>query len=214
MKNYINFWIAAFVFLLFSFEGKTQCPPGNLNFTHQQDVDNFAIQYPDCTQIAGTLTIEGSNITNLNELSNKTTIDGDHRIWHTTQLPDMEGLNELTLIEGDLNFFNNSGIQRMDGLESLARIGANFDFYINPALQDLSALRSLVQIGGFLQLAQSPQLADISALQHIDPASIGGSGLHITDNANLAVCNLPNFCTYLSGPGPRNIYGNKTTCLD
>ena len=39
----------------------------------------------------------------------------------------------------------------------------------------------------------------------------------ISQDAVLAVCNLPNFCTYLSNPVntyPRNISGNLTNCLN
>src|SRR5690606_34932971 len=36
---------------------------------------------------------------------------------------------------------------------------------------------------------------------------------YITFNTSLSVCNLPNFCTYLAGSGPRSIWGNAGDCV-
>src|SRR5690606_24765943 len=48
------------------------------------------------------------------------------------------------------------------------------------------------------------------------PSSISGAqGLYILGNPNLSVCNLSNFCTYLSFPAgthPRTISGNGANC--
>lgn len=82
-------------------------------------------------------------------------------------------------------------------------------------MENLDGLSSLTQIDGYLYIRNNSLLTDISGLQNIDPATISGSiGLYIRYNANLSVCNLPNFCTYLAGSGARTISGNKTTCLD
>lgn len=43
-------------------------------------------------------------------------------------------------------------------------------------------------------------LTDISVLQNTSFNAYDGYGLTITGNAVLAVCNLPNFCTYLANP--------------
>src|SRR5690606_1571454 len=84
----------------------------------------------------------------------------------------------------------------------------------NPSLKEVNALSNLLQIGGFLQLSESPQITDISGLRNVNPSTILGSGLHLVNNSSLSVCNLPNFCTYLQGPGPRTINGNAGNCIN
>src|SRR5690606_15070813 len=80
---------------------------------------------------------------------------------------------------------------------------------------------------------QNAQLTDISGLQNIDPSGIlpisdysysmlkytdaYKGGLIIVHNPDLMVCNLPNFCTYLSNPEnthPRSIWGNAGSCIN
>jgi hypothetical protein len=54
-------------------------------------------------------------------------------------------------------------------------------------------------------------------LQNTTFKAYDGYGLTIIKNPALAVCNLPNFCTYLTNPAnthPRSISGNLTTCLN
>src|SRR5690606_10167066 len=59
-------------------------------------------------------------------------------------------------------------------------------------------------------------LTDISGLENIDPSTISGSqGLYILGNPSLSICNLDNFCTYLSFPAvthPRTISTNGANC--
>ena len=44
--------------ILFYFNGHSQsCFPGGITFTSQAEVDNFIIDYPDCTTIEGDITI-------------------------------------------------------------------------------------------------------------------------------------------------------------
>src|SRR5690606_27561829 len=64
-----------------------------------------------------------------------------------------------------------------------------------------------------VSVSQNALLTDISGLENIAAESI--EDLHIVDNPLLSVCDLPNFCTYLSNPvNPRTISGNLANCLD
>src|SRR5690606_29961080 len=67
-----------------------------------------------------------------------------------------------------------------------------------------------------LQIYNNNALTDISGLQNLDSNVLGGDyGLYIINNINLSVCNLPNFCAYLSNPNkPRTISGNAGECLN
>ncbi|MCK4678758.1 MAG: hypothetical protein KAT48_11550, partial [Bacteroidales bacterium] len=55
------------------------CPPGDVTFNTQEEIDNFHMYYPSCTEINGNVHISGIFITNLGGLSVLTSIVGD--IW-------------------------------------------------------------------------------------------------------------------------------------
>src|SRR5690606_14947012 len=52
------------------------CPVGDVTLASQTQVNNFLINYPNCTEIQGNLHIQGNNITNLSALGNITGITG------------------------------------------------------------------------------------------------------------------------------------------
>jgi len=75
-----------------------QCPPGSLNITSQAQIDNFAINYPNCTQIFGGITIDDNSATpiyNLNGLSQITSIGGDIRVFFNNYLTSLKGLDNI-----------------------------------------------------------------------------------------------------------------------
>ena len=51
------------------------CLPGTTYFSSQAEVDAFQTNYPNCTQIEGSIVFNGSDITHLNGFSN------DHFHW-------------------------------------------------------------------------------------------------------------------------------------
>jgi len=73
----------------------------------QQDVDNFPVNYPGCTEIEGVLFIHGTstscsnNITNLNGLS-QIVSRGGLNIDYTRHITDLSGLNNLTPVRQDV----------------------------------------------------------------------------------------------------------------
>lgn len=170
-----------------------RCPEGSIELITQADVDQFVIDYPNCTKISKDLYIGSGDITNLS------------------------GLSSLKTVEGDLEIFENSVLTNLKGLNNLTSIGGFLVIYQNTALTNLDELSSLKSIGDYLMIDRNPQLEDISGLQNLDPSTIKGTsnGMMILSNHKLAVCNLPNFCTYLSNPKethPRNIRGNLANC--
>ncbi|RZK04337.1 MAG: hypothetical protein EOO46_16805, partial [Flavobacterium sp.] len=96
-----------------------QCPV-NLYINSQADIDNFATNYPGCTQITGGLHISGADITSL------------------------DGLNGLTHIGERLQIIGADNLTNVDGLSSLVSIGAFIDIYLNDSLTDLSGLENVV----------------------------------------------------------------------
>ena len=73
-----KFALLIFVLLLTNIAANSQSPclPEGITFTTQEQIDNFQANYPGCTEIMGTVLIEGNNITNLDGLEVITTIAG------------------------------------------------------------------------------------------------------------------------------------------
>jgi len=251
-----------------------QCPTGDVNLTSQAEINQFAIDYPFCTEIAGNLQIgppngSVSDITSLSPLQNITSVQGnlfiqcngvlqnvnglniqsvggrvyiggDNSTYTNLLLQNLDGLSSLTSIGGDLAIknntvlssiglgslssvggglyvANNNALTNVNGLSSLTNVGGYLNFIHNAALTNLNGLNSLTSVGEDIWISDNTILSDISALQNTTFNPNGSYGLTITDNPALAVCNLPNFCTYLANDPsthPRNISGNLAECVN
>src|SRR5690606_16612386 len=106
----------------FSFTTLPQCPPGDVSLTSQTEVDAFATNYPNCTEVSGNLTIQGANITDLTPLSNLTSVGGFLRIYSNSNLTNLDGLSNLTSVEGFLQILYNSSLTNLDGLSNLTSV--------------------------------------------------------------------------------------------
>lgn len=128
--------LTLWVLLLINSLVTAQCPI-DLNLLTQSAVDNFATDYPGCTQITGDLIVQGNNITSL------------------------DGLNGLTHIGGRLQIIGADNLTNLDGLSSLVSIGDFIDVYLNNALTDLSGLEHVVFGPGFgsIVLEANPNLS-------------------------------------------------------
>ncbi len=150
------------------------CSDTTLLFTTQIQIDDFAENNPDCTEILGNVIINSSTnfpINNLNGLNQITSIGGDLVIEENPMLPNLEGLNQLASIGGKMNIEHNSALLSLNGLDNLAIIGDSLNLYYNVFLNDISAIGN----------------ADLSGISY----------LRIRYNSNLAVCNIPSICGYL-----------------
>jgi hypothetical protein len=67
----------------------------------QAEIDAF-----NCTEVTGRLTISGGDITNLDGLSELTSVRSTLRIAHNPQLQDISGLQQLTNIGRSLKIAN------------------------------------------------------------------------------------------------------------
>lgn len=303
-----NAIIAIFIILLAFFNANAQCPPGDVVLKSQAQVDQFLIDWPNCSQISGYLTIEGPDINNLTPLSNLTTVENYLRIYTNHSLSSLNGLNGITNINGSLDIGNNPLLTDLNGLNNLKRIGqdiqirnsiftnldglssltsvvgfirindnneltninglsklTNIGGYLNlsnnsvltninglsnvtniggnliinnntqlknlsftrlssisksliieanPLVSDLNNFSNLTYVGDAVAILKNQILSDISGLSHINPWTMLGLGLFIENNPALAVCHLPNFCTYLASSRPRNITGNLANCIN
>jgi hypothetical protein len=174
------------------------CPlPGDLTFTSQQQLNDFILNYPSCTEINGNLTIGSldgnTDITSLTALQNITSVNGNLLIINNPLLENLNGLNALETVVGDVTLGTGNAI-----------------------LNSITSLANLESINGSLQILYNPELTSLEGLQNLNPLTISGLGLNIIGNENLTFCNLPNICEYIAFVDavtfPRNISGNAAGC--
>lgn len=176
----------------------SNCPQGSISLTSQAEIDAFISQYPNCTEIDGSLTITGfnGNTTDLSGLSSITSITGDLTISGTQlttlngALPNLtnvgnsiyitanpllttvDGLNQITSsLVGLLQIHNNNNLVNIGGLNGLTGV---FNLYItnNPALQMIDGLSAL---SGFIQVVYidtNEFLTSINTLNQITTACV------------------------------------------
>jgi hypothetical protein len=174
-----------------------QCPPGDMiMFSSQAQIDEFAINYPNCTDLPGGITITGGGIVNLYGLSNLESIGGDLNFLYTVNLSNftgldnletvggsilinenytltsMSGLNSLTGVQGDFIIFNNVNLLNLGGLTSLISIDGDLNVAANAKVKGIPGMTSLNTIGGSFEISSCPDLAHISGLANL--GSIGG----------------------------------------
>lgn len=179
--------------LLLSYSLAAQpCLPDGIAFTNQQQIDDFPLNYPGCTEIGGTVEISGADIADLSGLSAVTHIGGALLIYSNYILPNLEGLNSLAKIDGNLLLWSNDLLGDMSGLNSLARvvgdvgIGVNLNTCFcpigNASLTSFNGLENLQTIEGGLYIYKNPLLATFEGLNNLD--SIGGT-VSFADNTIL-----------------------------
>ena len=160
------------------------CLPDGIHFKTQEEIDNFSINYPNCTEIEGMViiddTIEG-DITDLLGLSSLTKTGGN-TFWITnnSMLKNLNGLENLDSIEYSLNISNNSSLTSLSALESLVSV-VNIFITGNPSLLNLYGLNQLDTISriSIIENDSLQNLSDIINLKKIKTL------LHIESNQSL-----------------------------
>ncbi len=191
--------------------------PEGITFTTQTQIDSFHVNYPECSEIEGDVTIDGDDITNLYGLNVFTTIYGDLVIgypsWGGTGNPlltNLEGLDNLNYIGGNLFIdnqwiSNNSNLISLSGLESLISVGANVEISYNDQLTSLSGLESLVSIGGGFEIRANESLTNLSG-----PESLSSIGENLSVYQNESLVNLIGLEELTSIGGGLYLYTNDS----
>src|SRR5690606_38552068 len=193
------------LFLFFTLGLKAQCPPGNVSLSSQAGVNNFATNYPNCTEVSGNLTIQGANITDLTPLSNLTSVGGFLRIYDNLSLTNLDGLSNLTSVGRFLDIFNNSNLTNLDGLSNLTSVGEYLHIFNNSNLTNLDGLSNLTSVGGYLRISSNSNLTNLDGLSNL--TSVGGY-LRISSNSNLT--NLDGLSNLTSVGEYLYIYNNSS----
>lgn len=158
MKNLLPFLILFFSYCY----GFSQCPSGYLRLVTQEDIDNFKVNYPNCTAINDALSIEGPDISNL------------------------QGLNEIVSIQKQLHISQTS-LNNLSGLDNLISVGTNVDIISNDWLSSLNGLSALTSIGEHLYISRNNVLPSLRGLPNIMTI---GKNLSIVNNSALSSLEL------------------------
>ena len=90
--------------LVFQSEIKPQsCLPDGITFSTQAEIDNFQVNYPNCSCIEGNTTISGPDITNLDGLNVINSFLGNLLIWDNDILSSISGLINVISVEGTIH---------------------------------------------------------------------------------------------------------------
>jgi hypothetical protein len=162
-----------------------------------------------CTSILGSLKVEGDVITDLNGLSNLTSVSSNIFIFNAPLLTHVDGLSSLTSAGGIsiINAFllthvdglsnltsaarvtiGTTGITNVDGLSSLEKMvkgrpyGDGLFLSGNSALTNIDGLINLTTIDGNLSISSNSALTSIDGLKNLTSVS---SALRINDNSAL-----------------------------
>ena len=221
---------------LFIFNTNAQsCLPDGIAFEDQESVNNFQINYPNCTKIDGRVIISGDNVQNLDGLSalnsiggyltigftrsltnieglgNITSLGGSLKIENTYALQNLTGFNNLTSIGGSLTIQYNDVLTSLTGIEGLTSVGGNLTIGYNKVLTNLTAMKELKTIDGNLSISNNVKLTSITGIANIDNTTI--STLYIIYNSILSTCEVQSICNYIAGEVvAANIFHNAEGC--
>ena len=154
---------------------RQSCLPNGLPIRSQQDVVNFANNYPNCKEVGGNhpyaLTISG-NVTDLTPLQNLKALRGRLQITGTNQLQSLYGLHNIEYMDGYTPPFIPSPFPEGDGEILIAG---------NTALVSIDAFGKLRGINTHVEMFNNPQLSSLDGMQGLDSLRF----LNLRNNANL-----------------------------
>ncbi|MEL6810013.1 MAG: T9SS type A sorting domain-containing protein [Bacteroidota bacterium] len=223
------------LFSILPYLGLAQCPTTDIVMNTQEDVDNFVLDYPGCTELLEALIIDGNTIENLKGLGSIERIGGSLRILETG-LTHLMGLDQLQSVGGEfqlqgndmlidleglfsldsvlrLFIISNESLLSLDGLDALTTIEVPESIVIadNNSLVSINALSTVVNCPScWIIISLNSNLTNLGGLENIPASDIAFLGL--TDNPMLVTCNLPNICEYLVDGGTHEIENNAPGC--
>ena len=126
-----------------------------------------------------------TNMTQLQQLSGVTQINGLLLINSSDDITTLTSLSCLNNITGDFIINSNSELINLDGLSNLTNIGGNLLISTNDKLTNLNGLSNLTNIGGYINIISNDGLTDVTGLRNIKTI-----GTNITLGNNEALNNV------------------------
>jgi len=186
---------------------------GNLTIREVPILSDFS-GLDQLTSITGTLSIEGVTQSTISAFPNLTNIGGDFYVsgGGTPVITTLSGFGSLSTIAGSFNIGGTTLLEQLPTFSSLTTIGGDLIVNNNTSLTNLDGFSALTSVEGYLNIAYNSVLNSISGLSSINPTDL--NYLYINSNNQLAVCNVPSICSYLSTGGDAAIAGNASGCED
>ena len=171
------------------------CLSNGITFTSQQQIDDFSSNFSWCSVIDGDVIIGSdwpgnSSITNLDSLTNITSIGGSLFIGYNTVLSNIDGLTNLNSIGKSLSIISNPTLPNIDGLDHLNSIGEGLSLEFNGALSNIDGLTNLTTVGDSLAIFWNASLNNIDGLINLN--SVGGFLDIVADDALTNIDGLAN----------------------
>lgn len=160
-----------------------ECPDTSITLSSQAEVDAFTTNYPNCTELNGSLTISGDDITDLTPLSGITSIVG--LSVSNTSLETLSGLENIVQ-STDIAFFtisNNSQLTNISALSNLNSFAAldTLEISNNPLLLNLEGLEGVTELLDIFVFNNS-SLQDFAGLSSLESIL---NGMIINNNSSL-----------------------------
>ncbi len=159
-----------------------QCPTAEVSFTSQAQINAFPTNYSGCTNMPFTIDISGADITNLNGLSQLTSLTGNLRIHGNPILTNLNGLGNIHSAIVGLDIYDNPLLASISALGGITSTGGSLRLENNTSLTSLTGLGSITSIGGGLNISLNPLLTNLAGLESV--TSVGAS-FSIASNASL-----------------------------
>ncbi|MBK7338086.1 MAG: T9SS type A sorting domain-containing protein [Saprospirales bacterium] len=140
MKKY--FLLLSTVTFLTSLETSAQCPI-TIHFSTQAQIDEFPTSFPACTQLPYWVVIQGADITNLDGLSQITSIAADLEISYNDALTSLTGLDNLTTVAGEVSIDFNTALTSLTGLDNIDPTKITYLYLQNSGLLSASDVQSI-----------------------------------------------------------------------
>jgi len=194
----------------------------SITLNTQEQVDNFATDYPNCTELHSLQIVSSPGpITNLIGLRQITTA-GYCRIGYNPELTSLDGLENVNLSGLENLDYAGSGIEiknndNLTDISTLSSVTSSTGVYIrnNPKLTNLTGLENL-SIPDYsrtisIAITNNATLSDISGLDILLYYS-SVKKLELYENPLLSVCSYEGICYYLGLNQPSDIYDNAVGC--
>ena len=152
------------------------------------------------TSVGGSLKIDSyqdwcnPTLTNLDGLSNLTSVGGDLDIFHNYNLTNLDGLSNLTSVGGYLRIDWNDSLTNLDGLNALTHMGGNLEIRDNIALTNVDGLSALTTVGDEFVVHYNPILPDCEACDLLDQLTTTPTTIDVDNNFDDTCTPVPANC--------------------
>lgn len=211
---------------------KAQCPTGIVSLKTQAEVDNFIIQYPNCTELDQLDVTLGVDIVNVNALSKLKRINGQLNITHNPLLNNLSGLSNIEHVGSNFWIANNASLTSItifNKLEFAGHLYIGFHNQLtaiggfnaltncnmlslveNASLTTVNNFSALTTVSGTLNVDKNPLLTNLNAFNTLTRV---GNSLHIVENGEIT--NIDGLNNVTQFGGEINIQNNnKLTSID